>query len=127
VLGRDGVLSLEGEGLEQLLLRATDADLLISFAGRYVRPLEEHDKRRRASLLETLELVFEHGWNLHAAARAAHLHVSTLRYRLSRVETLVEVDLHRPEDRLALELAVRTSVLLAASGRIPSGSDVHQP
>jgi GAF domain-containing protein/ligand-binding sensor protein len=123
-LGRDGVLSLEDGGLEQLLVRATDADVLISFTRRYIYPLAEQDQRRRSSLVQTLELVFEHGWNLRAAARAAHVHVSTLRYRLSRVESIVGVDLSHPEDRLALQLALHTSRLLIASGRSES---LHEP
>jgi len=119
-LGREGVLSLDEDGLEQLLLRATDADRLISFADRFVGPLREHDARRRSELVATLDLVFEHGWNLHAAARAAHVHVSTLRYRLSRVEAITGVDLRHAEDRLTLELALRASRLLTASdGPVP--------
>jgi DNA-binding PucR family transcriptional regulator len=60
--------------------------------------------------------VFEHGWNLRAAARAVHVHVSTLRYRLSRVEAIAGIDLQRHEDRLALELALRSARLLSVSG-----------
>jgi DNA-binding PucR family transcriptional regulator len=116
-LGRDGVLSLEEDGLEQLLMRATDTDRLISFADRFVGPLQLHDARRRSELIATLDLVFEHGWNLRAAARAAHVHVSTLRYRLSRVEAILGIDLRLPDDRLALQLALRTARLLTASGR----------
>jgi sugar diacid utilization regulator len=125
-LGRDGVLSLEADGLEQLLLRATDTDRLIAFTDRFVGPLRQHDARRRSDLVATLDLVFEHGWNLRAAARAAHVHVSTLRYRLSRVETLAGVDLHRPEDRLTLQLALSTERLLNASGR-PAPEDALRP
>ncbi|HEY3947337.1 MAG TPA: PocR ligand-binding domain-containing protein [Solirubrobacteraceae bacterium] len=127
-LGRDGVLSSDGDGLEQLLLQATDTDRLISFVRHLIGPLQDHDARHRASLLTTLNLVFENSWNLHAAARAAHVHVSTLRYRLSRVEAIAGVDLRRPEDRLALQLALRTTRLLTASGRWPvEPSAVHQP
>lgn len=116
-LGRDGVLSLDEDGLEQLLLRVADADRLISFVERFVNPLRQHDTRRRSELITTLDLVFEHGWNLRAAARAAHVHVSTLRYRLSRVETLTGTDLRVSEDRLTLELALRAARLLSGSGR----------
>jgi GAF domain-containing protein/ligand-binding sensor protein len=116
-LGRDGVLALDGEGLEQLLLRATDTDQLIAFVDGLVEPLRRHDARRRSDLIATLDLVFEHGWNLRAAARAAHVHVSTLRYRLARVQEITGVDLRMPEDRLRLELALRASRLLTASGR----------
>lgn len=115
-LGRDGVLSMDGDGLAQLLLRSTDTDRLISFVERFVGPLRDNDRRRRSELVATLELVFEHTWNLHAAARAAHVHVSTLRYRLSRVETITGIDLRVPDDRLTLELALRTSRLLGTSG-----------
>jgi sugar diacid utilization regulator len=127
-LGRDGVLALEGNGLEQLLLGASDSERLISFVRRFLHPLEQYDERRNSSLVPTLELVFEHGWNLHAAARAAHVHVSTLRYRLSRVEALVGVDLHRPENRLALQLALATSRLLNASATpAQQPQPLHQP
>jgi sugar diacid utilization regulator len=119
-LGRDGVLSLDGDGLEHLLLRASDTDQLIAFARRYAGPLHENDARHRSSLAATLDLVFEHGWNLRAAARAAHIHVSTLRYRLSRIEAIAGVDLRRSEDRLALHLALRTTRVLAASGHWPA-------
>jgi GAF domain-containing protein len=115
-LDRDGVLSLDEDGLEQLLLRATDTDHLISFVRRLIGPLQEYDAAHRSSLVETLDLVFEHGWNLRAAARAVHVHVSTLRYRLSRVEAIAGIDLQRHEDRLALELALRSARLLSVSG-----------
>jgi DNA-binding PucR family transcriptional regulator len=44
------------------------------------------------------------------------VHVSTLRYRLSRVEAIAGIDLQRHEDRLALELALRSARLLSVSG-----------
>jgi ligand-binding sensor protein/GAF domain-containing protein len=109
---RSGVLALDDPGIDQLLVRATDAGRLVAFADSIVRPLAEYDERRGSSLVPTLELVIGNGWNLQAAARDAHVHVSTLRYRLKRLETLASVDLSRPDDRLAVQLAMRVDRLL---------------
>jgi DNA-binding PucR family transcriptional regulator len=113
-LGRDGVLSLEQPGLLQLIVQATEPERLASFAERLVGPLREHDRQRGSELVHTLELAFRHGWNLQAAARTAHVHVSTLRYRLRRIEALAGVDLQLEDDRLAMHLALRTAKVLEA-------------
>ena len=110
--GRSGVLALDDPGLDQLLVRATDAGRLVAFADALVRPLADYDARRASDLVRTLELVIGNGWNLQAAARDAHVHVSTLRYRLTRIEALATVDLSQPDDRLAVQLALRVDRLL---------------
>lgn len=109
---RSGVLALDDPGIDQLLVRATDAGRLVAFADAIVRPLADYDARRGSDLVRTLELVIGNGWNLQAAARNANVHVSTLRYRLKRLEALAAVDLSRPDDRLAVQLALRVDRLL---------------
>jgi hypothetical protein len=109
---REGVLSLAESGLDQLIIEATDAGRLVGLVDETLEPLRRHDQERRSDLIHTLELAFEHGWNLQAAARAAHVHVSTLRYRLTKVEQLSGVDLTCPDDRLTVQLSIRLSKLL---------------
>jgi purine catabolism regulator len=109
---REGVLSLAERGLDQLIIESTDAGRLVGLVDETLEPLRRHDQERRSDLIHTLELAFEHGWNLQAAARAAHVHVSTLRYRLTKVEQLSGVDLTCPDDRLTVQLSIRLSKLL---------------
>jgi hypothetical protein len=118
-LGRVGVLAAAEHGLEQLILEATDPRRLVSFERQILDPLRAYDERRGAQLVLTLESVYERNWNLQAAARSLHVHVSTLRYRLSRIEELASVDLGDQDDRLALHLALRISKLLGVPGAPP--------
>jgi hypothetical protein len=111
-LGRSGLIWIDGDGLEQLLLRAADPAILAAFVQRVLDPLSEYDRRRNADLRRTLELCIEHVWNIQASARAAHLHHSTLRYRLRRIASLTGLDPSRAEDRLAFQLALLADRLL---------------
>jgi ligand-binding sensor protein/GAF domain-containing protein len=113
--GRDGVLDLDGARLESVLLDAAEPERVAAFAERVIAPLRDYDARRASELVRTLHLVFEHRFNLQAAARAAHVHVSTLRYRLGRIEELTGLDLARQDDRLAAQLALLADGLLGGS------------
>ena len=70
-LGRFGLISIDGEGLEQLLLRAAEPELLAAFVRRVLGPLDSYDQERSSELRRTVELCVENGWNLQASARAA--------------------------------------------------------
>jgi purine catabolism regulator len=58
-------------------------------------------------LVETVLALAECGFGRNRAAAALHLHANTLRYRLSRVETLSGLDLSDPETQFRLQLAAR--------------------
>ncbi len=111
-LGRFGLISIDGEGLEQLLLRAAEPELLAAFVRRVLGPLDSYDQERSSELRRTVELCVENGWNLQASARAAHVHHSTLRYRLQRVGALTGLELKHPDDRLAVQLALMADRVL---------------
>jgi ligand-binding sensor protein/putative methionine-R-sulfoxide reductase with GAF domain len=113
-LGRTGMIRIDGDGVEQLLLRATAPEHLTAFVRRVLEPLREYDRRRSSDLRRTLELCISHTWNLEAAARSAHIHHSTLRYRLERISTLTGLDPREAEDRLAFQLALLADRLLGA-------------
>jgi len=107
VTGRRGVLEIRDDSIESMLLEAAEPARLVRFVESILRPLEEHDASRTSDFVGTLETVVAQGWNLQAAARSCHIHVSTLRYRLGRIEELAGVDLTEPDGRLTVELALR--------------------
>ena len=107
VTGRRGVLEISDDSIESMLLEAAEPARLVRFVESILRPLEEHDASRTSDFVGTLEAVVAQGWNLQAAARSCHIHVSTLRYRLGRIEALAGVDLAEPDGRLTVELALR--------------------
>ena len=57
-------------------------------------------------LLRTLESYFAHNGNISQTAEALFIHRNTLIYRLERISTILNLDLEKPETRLALQLAL---------------------
>jgi purine catabolism regulator len=79
--------------------------------GRFVEdrlgPLLDHDRRRKAKLLPTLEALFDHNGHKGATARAMHLSRQALYRRLERIERLLSCDLDDGTTRLELHVATR--------------------
>lgn len=91
-----------------LLIGLQDNRLLDIFQDVLVRPLEEHDARRRTELVRTLELFLGSGGRYQQTADELHLHVNTLRQRLARIEKLTGRSLDSMDDRVDLWIALRS-------------------
>ncbi|HXD66338.1 MAG TPA: helix-turn-helix domain-containing protein, partial [Solirubrobacteraceae bacterium] len=72
--------------------------------------LIEYDRRRRTSLLDTLERYLSERRSVIESARALYVHPNTLRQRLGRIEDLTGLDLNE-DDLLSLELAIKLARL----------------
>jgi purine catabolism regulator len=92
--------------LRHLLWRLRDTPELEDFAARRLAPLLEHDARRSAPLLPTLEALCDHGWSKSATARALHVERQSMYHRLARIERLLGTSLDDPDTRAALHVAV---------------------
>jgi GAF domain-containing protein len=75
-----------------------------------VEALAEYDRRRGASLVETLEQYLADRGSVTASARALYVHPNTVRQRLERIARVAELDLPA-EDLLSLELALKLARL----------------
>ena len=75
-----------------------------------VEALAEYDRRRGASLVETLERYLADRGSVTASARALYVHPNTVRQRLDRIERVAGLDLAE-EDLLSLELALKLARL----------------
>jgi DNA-binding PucR family transcriptional regulator len=110
LVGRaDDTVSFRRAGVEQMLLRSSEPEALVEFIGRYVDPLDRYDSAHSSQLRRTLEVYYDAGGRLEPAARALHIHVSTLRYRLGRVREVLGVDPRQGDSRLDLEVALRAA------------------
>jgi GAF domain-containing protein len=74
-----------------------------------------YDKRRRSSLLDTLERYLAERRSVIESARALFIHPNTLRQRLARIEELTGVELDH-DDLLSLELAIKLARLHGRPG-----------
>lgn len=108
-LGRTGeIFSFRDARIEHLLLQTADAPAVVGFVNSLIEPLDRYDKAHSSDLRRTLETFFSARMNLEEAARRLHIHVSTLRYRLGKVEDLLGLDV-RGQDHLDIELALRAA------------------
>jgi PucR family transcriptional regulator, purine catabolism regulatory protein len=94
--------------LHRLFWSLRDHEGLHRFAQRRLAPVLEHDRRRKAKLLPTLETYLAHGGRKAETARALHLERQSLYHRLGRIQELLGEDLDDEDTRLGLHLALRT-------------------
>jgi purine catabolism regulator len=114
-LQTDTPLYIGDLGVYQLILSLSDRDKLISFYEKTLGPLLEYDLRQHADLIKTLEAFFTCHGNLSQTADMLIVHRNTLLYRMNRINEIAQVDLERPEIRLALHLALTIRRLLTLS------------
>jgi DNA-binding PucR family transcriptional regulator len=103
----------EDLGLYQLFASA-DPNEVERLVRQWLEPVIQYDRDRDTELLHTLSQYFEHGCSLDQAASALYIHRSTLRYRLGRIEELLDRDLRNADTRFHLQLATRALAALDA-------------
>ena len=81
-----------------------EADARNMLVERLVLPLVE--KRRGESLLDTLGALSDEGFQLANTVKALGIHISTLRYRVERIESALNVSLEDPQTRFKLQFAI---------------------
>ncbi|MEM6283343.1 MAG: helix-turn-helix domain-containing protein, partial [Chloroflexota bacterium] len=105
-LQTDTPLYIGNLGVYQLIMSLSDREKLVEFKENTLRKLEDYDMRNHADLIKTLEAFFNCHGNLSQTAEQLIVHRNTLLYRMNRINQIAEIDLNRPETRLALHLAL---------------------
>lgn len=93
-------------GAYTLLFSLPNKRDLLDWARRTLGPLLEYDQKKKGQLLYTLETYLLSDCSLSRTAEATNLHISGLKYRLSRIEKLLGMDLARVQTRFDLYLAL---------------------
>jgi purine catabolism regulator len=112
-LHTDTPLYIGDLGVYQLILSLSDREKLNTFCDNTLGTLEEYDHRQNADLIKTLEAFFACHGNLSQTAEMLIVHRNTLLYRMNRINEIAQIDLNRPEIRLALHLALTIRRLLS--------------
>lgn len=105
--GLTGALSTQDFGPLPMLVSAADVGDVRSFVRERIGAIAEHDRENGTPYLETLSAYLEEGCRSQACADRLSLHVTTLRYRLARIQELFGIDFETPESRFSVELAIR--------------------
>jgi DNA-binding PucR family transcriptional regulator len=105
--GRSGVLAAPEFGPLPLLISAADSAEMRGFVEGAIGPLIAHDREHGTPYLQTLRAYVRSGCRSQACANDMGLHVTTLRYRMTRIADLLGIDVDTPDRRFTLELALR--------------------
>lgn len=120
--GRTGLVRQKDFGPYALLIPALDDRAIRAFIADTLGPVQEHDAKFSHSLLETISVYVDQGCRYQATSDALGIHVSTLRYRLRRLNELFGIDISDAETRFSLALALRLKAMLEIHGDDPPGS-----
>jgi purine catabolism regulator len=104
-LGSRNPLYYSDLSVYRLLFQLEHSPELIAFQEETLGPLLAYEGG--GELIHTLETYFEHNGNLSQTAEALFIHRNTLIYRMERIATITDLDLDKPENRLAIQLALR--------------------
>ncbi len=105
--GKTGALSNHDFGPMPILIAAVGGEDIRAFVNESVGAMVAHDIDNKTNYLETVSTYLDQNCRAQACADAMDLHVTTLRYRLTRIKELFSVEFNTPEKRFAFELAVR--------------------
>ncbi len=99
-------------GLVGILLQANNLDTIEKFAYKVLGNLIEEDKNKNMELTKTLYYYLENGSNVHKTARAMNLSISGLRYRLGRINEILQMEISTPYIRHEIYVAMQCLFVL---------------
>ncbi len=99
-------------GLIGMLLQTKNVETIEKFVHKILGNLIEEDKHKSMELTKTLYHYLENGSNVHKTARAMNFSISGLRYRLGRLNEILQMDLNTPYNRHEIYLALQSLIVL---------------
>ena len=94
-------------GIYGLLVGSATRQAMQSMVERTLGPILKADSDGGPDLVKTLHTFLTNDRHLEHTAAALHVHPNTVRYRVSRAQQLLDVNLKSPDDSFLLELALR--------------------
>lgn len=94
-------------GVYRILAEVENQDSIERFVRQWLGPLLDYDAAKQSQLVATLSAYLECGGHHDATTAAIFVHRSTLKYRLSRIRTLLGLDVNDPDVRFNLQMATR--------------------
>lgn len=113
--GRPGVLDARQFGPLPMLLAAANTHEVRGYVADSIGALIEYDRQHGTPYLETLSAYLRTGCRTKACSDELGVHVTTLRYRLTRIEELFGIDVESPDRRFSVELAIHLSGVIDRS------------
>ena len=118
------IIHFDSLGMEGLLFQMNQSDYIHKFIHKTLGKLIEEDKCKSMDLTKTLYHYLNTGCNVHKTARAINFSISGLRYRLQRINDILQIDISEPNNSYQLFLALKYLILLGELD-IETGIDIE--
>jgi PucR family transcriptional regulator, purine catabolism regulatory protein len=99
-------------GIIGMLLQAKDLETIENFANKILGDLVEEDQAKNMELTKTLYHYLENGSNVHQTARSMNFSISGLRYRLGRLNEILQLDMSKAYTRHEIYLALQALMVI---------------
>ena len=99
-------------GIIGMLLQAKDLETIENFANKILGDLVEEDQAKNMELTKTLYHYLENGSNVYQTARAMNFSISGLRYRLGRLNEILQLDMSKAYTRHEIYLALQALMVI---------------
>lgn len=105
---KQGAIAFQELGLLHWLYRLSPEERSANIYLTHIETLRAYDAKRNTDLLTSLTSYLDHGGSLVETAAVLHIHRNTLLHRLERIESLCQVDLKDPIQRLNFHVALKS-------------------
>lgn len=102
-----GVMTPRDLGIYGLLVGGPTRQAMQAMVERTLGPLLKADSDGAPNLVQTMHTYLTNNRHLEHTATALHVHPNTVRYRVSRAQELLDVNLRNADESFLLELALR--------------------
>ena len=103
-----GVVHADELGSIMILLDARKPEELLEYAHEFLSDLKSYDEKNSTELLRTLYFYIENECNLHKTARDMNVSISGMRYRINRIQELINMDLSKSSSKFEIQVSLQT-------------------
>lgn len=107
-LGSDGIIHYDDLGFVRLLSYINN-DLLRDFSHQYLGKLEKYDRENETELVHTLSIYCAQNGDIIRTAESLFIHQNTLRQRLKKIESILDIELNNYTNLVNLILSLKIS------------------
>lgn len=108
VKGKKQVAIYEDLGVYRYLMKLKDDEELLEYTTSLLNPLLQHDAdQHQRHLYKTLKAFLQENGNQKRTAETLFIHRRTLKYRLDKMEEMMNVDLQDSDTRLLIGIAMK--------------------
>lgn len=94
-------------GIEKLVYNIDELSLFKYLDEEILLPIIEYDKKKDGNLINTLKSALSHFFNIKAIAEEMFVHPNTVRYRLSQINGLLNIDINQSSNYALVVLALK--------------------